>query len=85
MTAVLLSSFKFIKKKDIIMLSKKFKKHVFSPLILVKTYFFSTKIKSALCQPLKDIKLSLSKIYVKRQARNDVKNIFTKYRASGLQ
>ena len=84
-TAVLLLSFKFTEKKDIIMLSKKSKKHVFSLLILVKTHFSSTKAKSALYQPLKNIKLLLNKIYVKRQARDNAKNTFTKYRASDLQ
>ena len=66
MTTALLSSFKSVKKKDIMMLSKKFKKYVFSLLISVKICFFGTKMKPALCQSLKDIKLSLSKIYIRR-------------------
>ena len=85
MTAVLLSSSKFIKEKDIMMLSKKLKKYVFSLLTSVKIYFFDTKIKPALHQPLKDIKLPLNKIYIKRQARDGIKNTFVKCRASGLQ
>ena len=65
-TAVLLLSFKSVKKKDIIMLSKKSKKHIFSSLTSVKICFFDIKIKPALYKPLKNTKLPLSKIYVKR-------------------
>ena len=43
-TAVLLLSLKFVKKKDIITLSKEFKKHNFSLLTLAKIHFFSTKL-----------------------------------------
>ena len=43
MTAVLLLSFKSAEKKDIMMSSKKPKKHNFSSLILVKIYFSDTK------------------------------------------
>ena len=84
-TTVLLLSSESVKKKDVIMLSKKFKKHVFSPLTSVKIYFFGIKIKPALYQSSKDIKLSLSKIHVKRQARDSTKNISAKHRALDLQ
>ena len=65
-TAVLLLSSESAEKKDIIILSKKFKKHIFSLLTSAKIHFFSIKIKPALCQSLKDIKLPLGKIYIRR-------------------
>ena len=84
-TAALLLSFKSAEKKDITMLSKKLKKHIFSSLTSVKIYFSNIKIKSALYQSLKDIKLSLNKIYIKRQIRDSIKNTFINYRVLGLQ
>ena len=84
-TAALLSSSESAEKKDIIMLSKKLKKYVFSLLISVKICFFDIKAKPASYQPSKDIKLPLNKIHTERQARDSTKNISAKYRASDLQ